>query len=99
MTFRGTAEFVCKHTNADFVGWRINGTSVGNTVTFPNNIHTTVMTDTDGIAVHTLTIEAQSEYNETIVDCVALSLNPSGSEFSPNVTLRIQGGHAHYLIL
>ena len=90
MTFRGTAEFFCKHINADFIGWRINGTSVGNTVTFPN-IHTTVMTDTDGIAVHTLTIEAQSEYNETIVDCVA------GSEFSPNVTLRIQGMVMHII--
>ena len=55
------------------------------------------MTDSDGIAIYMLTIEAQSEYNETVVDCVALSLNPPRSEFSPNVTLRIQGMVMHII--
>ena len=89
MTSGNNAEFRCKHTVADFLGWRVNGTSLL-IATFPD-FHTITIPDSDGNnIVNVLTIIAHPQYNKTVVECVALSIEGT-AEISTAATLTIQG--------
>ena len=89
VTIGKDAEFRCKHANADFISWRVNGTSLDR-VPLPDVIIATNLT-TDGIPIHTLTVTANPQYNGTVVECVALFISVQPFELTPPVTLRIQG--------
>ena len=71
------AEFRCRHSTADFIRWRVNGSLVGGNP--PSGIiRDTTRDDSDNL-VDTLTITARPEYNRTVVVCVA-----SFDDGSPN---------------
>ena len=81
--------FTCE-TRGAFSGFLVNGTE-------PDLIPPEIRRDLDisesltaeATTVQTLTLQARSDYNGTVFQCVALTL--SGSAGSENVTLHIQG--------
>ena len=73
------AVFRCQNPDATVIGWELNGSEVGSANPPPGV--------TPGI--NTLTIVAQSNYNETEVVCLAFS--SSGSTRTTPVSLLIQG--------
>ena len=85
------ATFRCRHQTADIIGWLVNGTSVGQIIT--QDILPGTINYEGGILVHTLTIVAYPEYNESEVECVASFIRQGLSpELSPAVTLTILEG-------
>lgn len=79
-----TAEFRCQHSASDVsTEWRINGTPVS--VNHPSEV------TIQGGNPRVLSLVATSEYNGTVFDCVAGSLNSNMSEISKNATVLIQG--------
>lgn len=81
VVFAGSkADFTCQTRGADIISWRVNGTSALDLL-FP--IHT-------GRQVSNITIPALTQYNNTVVNCVAgvPGIAPIESE---NATLLIQG--------
>ena len=88
-----TAEFRCQHSADDMaMEWRINGTRVS--VNHPPEI------TIQGGNPCVLSLVATSEYNGTVFDCVADSLNSNMSEISQNVSVLIQGiMHYHTFFL
>ena len=79
-----TAEFRCQHSASDIpIEWRINGTPVS--VNHPPEV------TIQGGNPRVLSLVATSEYNGTVFDCVAESLNSNMSEISKNATVLIQG--------
>ena len=88
MTARQFAEFRCSHATADFIGWRVNGTSLGR-LSSPDFME--IMTsDSHATLISTLTIDARLKYNETIVDCLAFVIHQP-TEFSSTAALKVQG--------
>ena len=85
------AEFLCKHSTADSIGWRINGTSLGSF--HPKNVSTKGDTSHIGLS-HVLSIGAVSAYNGTLVECVAIFFYGSAPKVTPTVTLIIQGQYS-----
>ena len=85
------ATFRCRHPTADVIGWLVNGMSVGqiiNSDIIPGTIH-----DDGGSLLHTLTIVAYPEYNESEIECVASFIHQQlPSQLSPVVTLTILEG-------
>ena len=90
VTIGMSAIFRCRHTDADFIGWSLNGTSLGR-IPAPADIQVEVYSGLDGILVHVLDIRAILVYNITEVQCVAISIDPSSSELTESVMLLIQG--------
>ena len=84
------AVFKCRHPTANFIDWRVNGTSVGQSP--PTDITPGTIRDDDGNLVNTLTIIARPEYNGTEVECVAVFSGGSPDEATPSVTLTIIDG-------
>ena len=82
VTAGSEVEFRCQHSEADFIGWRVNNVSVRNSP-LPG-----VSQSQAGTA---LTILALPEYNGTVVECVALFLDGSQPEYSPPVYLIVEG--------
>ena len=94
VTLGSVANFTCEHTAADFIGWRVNGSSADR-VDF-HCVQQETRFPPSGLPIHILTIEAVPECNNTVVQCVALNIDPPSSDLSPNVSLRIQGiVHTH----
>ena len=81
MTAGVEAVFRCQHSNADFIGWRVNDTSV------ERSSLTGISQDRHG----TLTILALPEYNGIAVECVALYFDGSMPELSPPAYLFVEG--------
>lgn len=81
------ATFECQHLENNDVYWRVNRTSL-------NEYHPPGITAGAEVRnsenVRILSIEAISEYNGTVVDCVAVSSNKS-EEISPQASMVIQG--------
>lgn len=81
--------FECQHSTADTVGWRVNGTSLGDihndNFRFNSNMR-------NGSVVHFLTIANPSPAdNHTTIECVAAFLENSEQEISPHAELILQG--------
>ena len=81
--------FTCE-TRGAFSGFLVNGTEPD--LISPENpcdLKISESLTAERTTVQTLTIQAKSDYNGTVFQCVALTL--SGSVESANVTLHIQG--------
>lgn len=76
--------FKCQHPMANFIGWRINGTSLSSYST------TDVSSHIDG-PMHTLSIIARSVYNESTVECIALLPGGQPPQISAAAQLVVQG--------
>ena len=85
------ATFRCRHETADVIGWRVNGTSIGQ-VGNPDFIPGTTRRG-DGSLVHILTVVVRPEYNDTEIVCVAAFIQQEVPlELSPVVTLTVFEG-------
>ena len=84
------AVFRCQHLTARFLGWIVNGSTVGQTP--PPGITTDTSQGENGTLVNTLTILTHPEYNKTEVECEAFFSNGSPSEVTPPVILIIIRG-------
>ena len=69
MPIGALAVFRCQHQTADTIRWRVNGTLVGRSP--PPDITPSTTRDNNGNLVDTLTVIARSQYNGTMVVCVA----------------------------
>jgi hypothetical protein len=92
------AVFRCQNLNANFIFWRVNETLVSSNIPHPDPGVTvgTIMDENDNI-INRLSIVAhnQSEYNETVIVCVAASIGGGSNETIP-VKLLIQGEYLLY---
>lgn len=89
------ATFYCNHSATQDIAWRVNDTSLSvlrlSTVKARTIIRKLQTNDSVGDGfVHELSIQALMEYNETSVRCLAY-IDGSSVEYSPNVTMLIQG--------
>ena len=90
------ATFRCRHETANVIGWRINGTSIGQ-LGNPDFIPGTIR-HSDGSLVHILTVVVRPEYNDTDIVCVAAFIRQElPLEFSPPVTLTVFEGSTYTL--
>lgn len=76
----GQAEFVCMTSGAEFISWKVNGTSALD--------HHFLIETRRQFSI--ITISALAEYNGTVVNCVAEDSRRTTIE-SDNATLFIQG--------
>ena len=83
ITVDTVAVFQCQHTTADGINWRINGSTL-------RDLPQTVSTDRTSDGIFTLTITAHSNYNQTVIECVALFAD-SPSERTNQASLIVQG--------
>ena len=85
--------FRCRHDDAHVIDWNVNGSSLGNFI--PPNVTQSTLSSPGGF-VHTLSILALERYNETSLECVAITfldesrINQRRQETS-SVILLIQG--------
>ena len=87
---QGTATFYCQHLSCDYVVWRVNGVA-DNNIHSPN-ISTDKMQGNGGnIYYLSIIIGTLLEFNQAKVECVATFLNGTQPQFTPAVTLLIQG--------
>ena len=92
------ATFRCRHETADVIGWRVNGTSVGQ-VGNPDFIPGTIRRE-DGSLVHILTVVVSPEYNDTEIVCVAAFIHQElPLELTPVVTLIVFEGTYMYIYI
>ena len=83
------AQFSCRHSSADDVGWQINGSSL-NRINLPGI--TTSISFVDGGVVNMLTIESiNTIFDSTTIECVAIFFDGSPTEVTPAATLQVQG--------
>ena len=85
---QGTATFQCQHPLAIAIGWRVNGILL-NVATFPNISDASVGTPNGVTTI--LSISTILMYNETTIECIATFIDGSLPQFTPLVTLLIQG--------
>ena len=77
----------CRHTSSEaIIGWRVNGSTIGR---FPDIISGSV--NENGAVIYTLTIPARSEYNGTVVVCIAIFMDGNPTESTPPAILTITG--------
>ena len=84
----GVATFYCQHKTCDIIDWRVNGSSL-NRRSLTNISRST--NKAGDAQVYSLLIGTLLEYNMTRVECVATFFDGSPPQFTPNVTLLIQG--------
>ena len=80
------AVFRCRHPTADFIGWIVNGSSVGTNP--PPDVFVSTVQDDNGNTVHTLTIVGRPDYNGTTVVCEAFYRDTRPIELSPEALLQ-----------
>ena len=80
------AVFTCQLNDTAFGGWFVNGTD---TRELPE-LRDDISTRDEGLTM-VLNITARTQYNNTVVQCLALMFGGNGTERSDNVTLTIQG--------
>lgn len=87
------ATFRCRHEDAGVhIGWQVNGTSIGQVKN--SNIIPGTIRDERGYLVDILTILALPKYNNTEVQCLAITLVPNiTTELTPVAKLIIQEGY------
>ena len=92
MTIDEEVNFLCQHSTADGIGWKINETIL-NSISLPN---ITVMSSPvpDGGILYEMTIVAHQIYNMTLFTCVATFLDSGNSavESLPAILL-LQGNN------
>lgn len=76
------ATFRCNHSEAIFIGWRVNNVTVN---CDEKEMLPGILTKLD-----TLIVPAQSQYSGAVVECVAFFGNGTSS-MTPPVTLTVQG--------
>ena len=81
---QGTATFQCQHPLAVAIGWRVNGIPLN--VATLQNIYTATPNDVTILSIGTLLV-----YNGITIECVATFIEGSPPQFTPPVTLLIQG--------
>ena len=81
------AVFTCEVTPGSAGIWYVNGTD---SRLLPEEVRDDISTGDDGLT-EILTITSRTQYNNTVVQCVASELRGPGFEESDNVTLTIQG--------
>ena len=84
---QGTATFYCQHLTCDSISWRVNGTAE-NKVNSPNISTGEIQQIGSG---RILSIGTLVEFNQTTVECVAFFIDGTPPQFTPAVTLLIQG--------
>lgn len=91
-----TAQFHCRHSAANQITWRINGSSISNSNL--RNISMKSMPLTDGHARYILNIEGVVTYNGTHVVCVAVFTSGvcTTKESNNMVVLLIQGKYNYF---
>ena len=92
MAIGETAEFECRHPTADYIGWKVNDSSILSNVSFMN-ISTASYSVRDGPSRNILIVGAIPTYNGTVVICVAvfIAANNCPSQDSRPAVLLIQG--------
>ena len=85
-----TAVFRCRHSNADYIEWRVNGISVS--VHAPVEINPGLIRDEDDNLIDTLNITATSVYNNSEVVCVAQFFGRESISLSTDAAI-LQGTH------
>ena len=85
---QGTATFECQHLTCDDISWQVNETSLDNVKS--QNITTDRILLPSAEFRHSLTIDTLLEYNQTIVECVAVFFKRTSVLTEP-VVLLIQG--------
>jgi hypothetical protein len=85
------AVFRCQNLNADFVVWRVNETHVTFNSPHPDPDITIDRTmDGNDNVVNLLSMVAQSNYNKTVIVCIANSIG-GNSNYTTPVKLLIEG--------
>ena len=82
-----TAVFLCQHSSADAVGFRLNDERITNLT----NIGINSMQLDDGGVLHVLSIVANPKYNLSDINCVALFFDGSPVQSTSAAQLTIQG--------
>lgn len=87
------AIFRCRHASAHTIDWNINGRSLGSFI--PPNVTQNILSSPGGF-IHTLSILALEHYNETRVECVAITFLDETRinqrrQATPSVVLLVQG--------
>ena len=85
---QGTATFQCQHPQAAVIGWRVNGLPLN--VATLQNVSVFSAGTPNGVTT-TLSISTLLVYNETTIECIATFIDGSSPQFTPLVTLLIQG--------
>ena len=82
------AQFSCRHSSADDVGWQINGSSL-NRIDLPGI--TTFISFVDSGVINMLMIESiDTIFDSTMIECVAIFFDRSPTEVTPTATLQVQ---------
>ena len=85
-----TATFFCQHPTSDGINWRVNGQSLS-VLNSPNIRSSSNNPQSNGGKLYSLSIGALSEFNQSSVVCVAIFLDGTSSQYTPPVTLLVQG--------
>lgn len=85
------ATFNCQHHTADAIGWKVNGTGPAlDVINIPNiTIDRLLLHGNDFL--YTLIIGTLLEYNQTIIECVAIFFDGREQQSTAPVTLLSQG--------
>ena len=82
------AVFRCQHRSSDDIVWLVNGTSI---ISRDNIISIWNVTVGDGHFIYLLSIATLPGFNNTTIECGAVFFDGSPLQFTPPVTLLIQG--------
>ena len=88
---QGVAVFHCQHNSCDGITWRVNGTS-----TTSLNARTQVIPLGDRGFRSSLSIATLPDFNNTTIECGAVFFDGSPLQFTPSMTLLIQGTSSRY---
>ena len=88
---QGVAVFHCQHNSSDGITWRVNGIS-----TASPNVTTQVIRLGDRRFRSSLSIATLPDFNNTTIECGAVFFDGSPLQFTPPVTLLIQGTSSRY---
>ena len=89
---QGTATFYCQHLTSDNISWRVNGISLN--MINSQNIRSSSSNQQNGGKIYSLLItgnETLLEFNHSTIECIAVFFDGSPSQFTPPVTLLVQG--------
>ena len=93
----GHVMFQCRAQNADSITWRLNGSFLSqiNPVNVLGIASGNVPTSSGFL--YTLRIPTIAEYNNTVVECAAITVGRQNSSLSDHVVLKMQGWFAMLL--
>ena len=80
------AVFDCQHSSSDDIGWRVNGASSNSP-----NVSVVKVPLSGGGFRSSLSVATLPDFNETSVQCVGIFYQGTPLQFTPLVTLLVQG--------